>query len=81
MWENAVKVNIGVLQGGSLSPFLFIYYIDGLIKELTREVGNPDSVHFFADDVMVISVSKDETTKLIRLIESWLGRMKLCLNK
>ncbi len=76
-----MQVNKGVLQGGSLSPFLFIYYINDLIKILIAETKETDRVHFFADDVMVISSSKDEATRLIKIIEGWLTSRKLSLNK
>jgi hypothetical protein len=64
----AVKVNRGVIQGGSLSPWLFIYFIDDLIATLVKETGSNDKVHLFADDIMVVSSSKDETARVIGVV-------------
>jgi hypothetical protein len=52
-----------------LSPWLFIYFIDDLIKDLINVTKDNDSVHFFADDIMVIASSKDETARVIKSVE------------
>ncbi len=69
--NESVKVNKGVIQGGSLSPWLFIYFIDPLIPQLVKETGDLDKVHLFADDIMIITSSKDETMRVIRIIEKF----------
>jgi hypothetical protein len=69
--DRIVKVNKGLLQGSTLSPFLFNLFINELASGLIDIVGNQDNVHFYADDILVLSASKDETAKVLKKIEEW----------
>ena len=42
-----------------------------LSLKLAAETGSSDRVHLFADDIMVITSSKDETKRIIRIVEQF----------
>ena len=64
--EEKIDINRGVIQGGVLSPTLFITMFDGLIEELKEQ--NLE-VLAYADDLAVIEIGENELTKAITTIE------------
>lgn len=70
----------GLLQGSSLSPILFNFYIDPLIKKLTSEnvrgttlkVGGLFTTALaFADDIALHAVSAEKLQDLLNVCEQW----------
>jgi len=59
------EVNVGVHQGSVLSPLLFTIVLEALSKEF--RLGLPWEL-FYADDLVIIAVSKQE---LMERLESW----------
>ena len=74
---NSIKVNKGILQGSTLSPFLFNIYIDVLICTLKNSVHD---VFAYADDIAVISKSQKELDKALNIIELWYMANKMEVN-
>ena len=69
-----IKIKSGVLQGDSLSPFLFVLTQDPLIKILTKmKIGHEiiggfsTDISYFVDD---LRVSSDKTTKIEKAHET-----------
>ena len=67
--KNRVLVNKGGPQGGTLSPFLWLIYIDSLLVELGQIVGD-DKVLAYADDIVCIC----ETAELVREVKACMDR-------
>ena len=74
---NSIKVNKGILQGSTLSHFLFNIYIDVLICTLKNSVHD---VFAYADDIAVISKSQKELDKALNIIELWYMANKMEVN-
>ncbi|KAK6750120.1 hypothetical protein RB195_002233 [Necator americanus] len=68
------SVEVGVHQGSSLSPLLFILCMDTITKEIEKQ--HPGTL-LFADDVMLASESRNDLQKQI---QSWKEQYGLCLN-
>ncbi|KAK6762963.1 hypothetical protein RB195_023610 [Necator americanus] len=63
-------VQVGVHQGSSLSPLLFILCMDTMTKEIQKQ--HPWTL-LFADDVMLASESRDDLQKQV---QSWKDRLQ-----
>ena len=65
----------GVAQGCTLSPTLFLIFIDGLMKEIERTVPSLPSLEFngllFADDFVGLSDSEQGLQALIDVIYAY----------
>ena len=59
------KVNIGLHQGSTLSPFLFAVIMDRLTDEVRRE---PPWTMLFADDIVIYEETREE---MERRLQSW----------
>ena len=69
--EYKVKIGKGVIQGGVLSPTLFIIMIDDLINELERNGNTP---FVFADDLSTVQEGIEKTKEAIKIIDEWTER-------
>ncbi|RNA01555.1 RNA-directed DNA polymerase from mobile element jockey-like [Brachionus plicatilis] len=70
------KTNIGVKQGGAISPKLFSIYVDELIRQIeTDESGTKISLKLdiivYADDILLLSTSKKGLQDLIDIAETY----------
>lgn len=77
----------GVRQGGILSPFLFKFYIDDLIRDITAmEEGcmlgiSRINIVVYADDIVLITSSLDEMGRLYTKLCLDIRDLKLQVNK
>ena len=67
--DKNVCTNIGVPQGGILSPTLFNIYIDSLVEDLNY--GNNTALAYADDIVMVTRGKVDDLRTSIHRIEKW----------
>ena len=73
MQGKSFKVQNGVKQGGVLSPYLFVIFIDNLIKKVKDSklgcyIGNKCAAIFvFADDVLLICPSRSSAQRLVNI--------------
>lgn len=71
------KTTIGVKQGGPLSPKLFSFYVEDLIKELElKRIGENTygvytGVVMYADDILLLTTSLEELQKAINTCERY----------
>ncbi|KAK6730227.1 hypothetical protein RB195_006969 [Necator americanus] len=70
-------VRVGVHQGSSLSPLLFILCMDTITKEIQKQ--HPWTL-LFADDVMLASESRDDLQKQVQSWKDQLQQYGLRLN-
>ena len=77
----------GVKQGDVLSPLLFNFYIDDLVKALnTRETdpvsinGNSLNILLYADDIVILSESKTGLQNSLNILSNFCSTWKLQVN-
>lgn len=73
------SVNIGVRQGGVLSPLLFAIYLDDAVKNVCS-YGLPLSIVLYADDIMLLSSSLITLQKLLSVCEKELIYLGMSIN-
>ena len=79
----------GVKQGDSLSPVLFLIFVNDLAKELTRMNKGIDvngkrvPILMYADDIVLLSDNEDDLQSMLCHIETWCKKwlMKVNLDK
>ena len=76
--DKEVKLGTGVIQGGVLSPTLFIIMFDDLIKDLVK---NGFDTFAFADDLAVNGFLDKNLKKAIKIIEKWMNENKMKINR
>jgi hypothetical protein len=81
--KHAFSADLGVVQGGVLSPMLFNVYLEealGQTQKLRDMVSRGDLLAF-ADDMLILTNSKAEMAQAIQELESLSGVWNLRLNK
>ena len=68
----------GVIQGGVLSPTLFLIMFNDLLNEL-EEAGF--DIFAYADDLAIVGQGMDNLSTAIRITESWALRNLMTINK
>ena len=90
-WKSAssryARIESGVRQGGILSPFLFKFYIDDIIQNISlmREGCTLGIVKVnilvYADDIVLMSESMEEMDILYKQLRDYIEEHRLCINK
>ena len=81
--KHSFSADLGVVQGGVLSPMLFNIYLEealGTTQKLREMVIRGDLLAF-ADDMLILTNSKAEMTKAIQELDALSGVWNLRLNK
>jgi len=79
--SNFFKVNIGIRQGGVLSPCLFAIYIDDVVKCVCKHAyGSTLSIVLYADDIILLSPSIQALQILLSVCETELLYLDMLIN-
>lgn len=62
--------NCGVPQGGVISPFLWLLYMNDLLNLLTHRYGL-EAVMAFADDLLIALMDDGNIKELVKIVETW----------
>lgn len=76
--DRSCQVTRGVIQGGVLSPLLFLIAFDDILKEL-QQIGL--RTYAYADDLAITGIGRDDLIMAIRTCEDWTARNKMKINK
>ena len=81
--RHSISGDLGVVQGGVLSPMLFNVYLEEALRTTykLREMVNRGDLLAFADDMLILTNSKAEMTQAIQELESLTPKWNLKLNK
>ena len=86
--SESFSCNIGVRQGGCLSPFLFAMYVNDLEQELDDKGVNGIDIGIvklllllYADDIVLFAKTAEELQKSLDILEEYCDRWKLTVNK
>jgi len=74
------RVNSGVAQGSLISPILYDWYVNDLVRTLSREIGQ-DSTYAYADDIAVLCLGNSEVRKALAVTETWAASNGAQVNK
>ena len=81
--KHTFTVDLGVVQGGVLSPMLFNVYLEEALSTNAKlqEMVRRGDLLAFADDMLVLTDSKAEMTQAIKELDHLSGAWNLKLNK
>ena len=83
--SETIPTVIGTPQGDSLSPVLFVIYLEAALRELRPKISSPTAMSpselSYADDVDFIFRTKEEATSSISTISSTLKNWNLLVNE
>jgi len=74
------RVNSGVAQGSLVSPILYDWYVNDLVRTLSGGVGQ-DSTYAYADDIAVLCLGNSEVRKALSTTETWAASNGAQINK
>jgi hypothetical protein len=74
------RVNSGVAQGSLVSPILYDWYINDLVRALSKEFGQ-DSTYAYADDIAVLCLGNSEVRRALSVTEVWAASNGAQINK
>jgi len=72
--------NVGVAQGSGISPCLFNIYAELLLVELQMNGWRIDDLLGFADDYIILCLTKGMLRKAIEAVRDWCSRANIKLN-
>jgi hypothetical protein len=77
-----IKQNVGVMQGDSLSPLLFILYINDVVAKIEEKCPNT-TVLLYADDMVILTEKRCELQKALVSLTEWslVNRIKVNTSK
>ena len=84
-----IEVKMGVLQGDTLAPFVFILLVDAILRQLLpfkgvdgpcRDTSFPIRALAFADDVLLLARSRRELQQMFLTFEKHARRLGLHIN-
>ena len=75
----AIKQTRGVLQGDSLSPYLFAAFIDDVVEHIKSEVEDA-TVVLYADDMAIQTASNTSLKLALEALKSWSDTNRLQVN-
>ena len=84
--SSSFQVNLGVRQGGAMSPVLFAIYVDDVLVKLNSSrlgctvKGLTVNAFMYADDLIILSASVTDLQRLINLCVDSLTTIQLSLN-
>ena len=81
--KHSFSADLGVVQGGVLSPMLFNVYLEEAVgtTQKLREMVNRGDLLAFADDMLIFTNSKEEMRQATQELDGLNGVWKLRLNK
>ena len=81
--KHSFSANLGVVQGGVLSPLLFNVYLEEALgsTQMVREMVSRGDLLAFAVDMLILTNSKAEMMQAIQELDSLSGAWNLRLNK
>jgi exonuclease III len=74
------RVNSGVAQGSLISPILYDWYVNDLVRILSGEFGQ-DSTYAYADDIAVLCLGNSEARRALSATEAWAATNGAQINK
>ena len=80
------KIGNGARQGGILSPLIFSYYIDNVLKSVSEMnigcsiIGHKTSVIAYADDLVLLAPSASGVQKMLNKLCEMLGNLCMTVN-
>jgi hypothetical protein len=81
--KHAFSADLGVVEGGVLSPMLFNIYLEEALGQTQklRDMVNRGVILPFTDEMLILTNSKAEMAQVIKELESLSGVWNLRLNK
>ena len=81
--KHAFSADLGVVQGGVLSPMLFNVYLEEALaqSQKLKDMVSRGDLLAFADDMLILTNSKAEMAEAIKELEGLTGVWNLRLNK
>ena len=77
--NHLIPQNRGVPQGGILSPFLWLIFIDDLISLLAKNHGQKN-VFAYADDLLLLVKSIPEASRAVSAVKNWANNNNIQVN-
>ena len=78
--KDSFQPNIGVAQGSVISPVLFNIYAESLLKDLQEKGWGINDLLGFADDHLVINITKSQLRSAIVFTKEWCNAINIKLN-